>query len=140
VVILDEERTVVSDLPPAGPDKPGFRDKYIRSRRSVHLTYRIIIGILGAAIILLGIALLPLPGPGWLIIFLGLGVLASEFDWARRLLDFARDKVLGWTDWVRRQSLTVRMLIGLGCLMIVVAVVGSYLWWQGVPSWIPWIG
>jgi len=27
------------------------------------------------------------PGPGWLVIFLGLGLLAAEFVWARRLMD-----------------------------------------------------
>jgi len=39
---------------------------------------------------LLGLALVPLPGPGWLIVFLGLGIMATEFAWAERLLDFGR--------------------------------------------------
>ena len=33
-----------------------------------------------------GILAIPYPGPGWAIVFLGLGILATEFDWARRLL------------------------------------------------------
>ena len=34
-----------------------------------------------------GIAMLALPGPGWLAIAAGLALLASEFEWARKLLD-----------------------------------------------------
>ena len=51
---------------------------------------RIIVGIL---LILVGIVLsLPLvPGPGLLVVFLGLSVLGGEFEWARRLLERMRD-------------------------------------------------
>ena len=33
-----------------------------------------------------------LPGPGWLLIFVGLGILSTEYMWARRLLDTAKRK------------------------------------------------
>lgn len=99
-----------------------------------------IVAAVGLSIVVVGIVLLPLPGPGWLIIFLGLGVLASEFAWARALLDFARDKVGAWSDWVRRQSFAVRCLIGLACLAIVAGTVYGYVAWRGVPGWIPVIG
>ncbi|MCZ6747494.1 MAG: PGPGW domain-containing protein [Acidobacteria bacterium] len=42
--------------------------------------------IIGITIILIGIALLVLPGPGTLVIILGLALLGTEFIWARRLL------------------------------------------------------
>ena len=116
--------------------RPGLRDR-IRRRRTIHLAYRSIIGVLGGTIIVVGIILLPLPGPGWLVIFLGLGLLATEFEWAERLLAFARDKVLGWTHWVARQSLLVRGLIGLGCLLIVIGGVLLYDQVIGVPAWVP---
>jgi tellurite resistance protein TerC len=41
----------------------------------------------GFTLLLVGAALLVLPGPGWLTIFLGLALLATEFVWARRWLD-----------------------------------------------------
>ena len=41
----------------------------------------------GFALLILGVVLLVAPGPGWLVIFLGLGLLAVDFVWARRLLD-----------------------------------------------------
>jgi hypothetical protein len=49
--------------------------------------------VLGAVCILLGIILsLPLvPGPGVLLIFVGLTVLGNEFEWARRWRDRLRD-------------------------------------------------
>ncbi len=43
--------------------------------------------VLGFAIVGTGIVLLPLPGPGWLIIFAGFAVLASEFAFAERVRD-----------------------------------------------------
>jgi len=46
--------------------------------------------IIGLGVILVGIVILPTLLPGWLTIFLGLGILASEFIWARRLLRWAK--------------------------------------------------
>lgn len=52
---------------------------------------RIIVGVLGGVITLFGVVALVAPGPGWLIIFTGLGILASEFAWAARLLRQAKN-------------------------------------------------
>jgi uncharacterized protein (TIGR02611 family) len=121
-----------------GPiDKAREWRERIRQNKSLNHTYRIVVAILGTVIILAGIALLPLPGPGWLIIFLGLGLLASEFDWAKRVLDYAKKKVGAWTDWVQEQNWFVRILLGLACLAIVLGAVYGFIWWQGLPSWTP---
>ena len=92
---------------------------------------------MGTLVIALGVVLLPLPGPGWLVIFAGLAILASEFAWAERLLDYARDKVLAWTHWVGRQPWGIRLLIGLATLLVVAAAVVGYLSVVGVPDWLP---
>ena len=113
-----------------------FREFFAR-HRTLNLVYRVAVGVVGAAVVLLGIALIPLPGPGWLIVFGGLALLSTEFAWAGRLLDFARSKVRGWTDWVTRQSLLVRVGIGLGSLLAVGAAVSLYVATQGVPGWLP---
>ena len=43
--------------------------------------------IAGFALLPIGVLMLPLPGPGWLVIFLALAILAGEFVWARNLMD-----------------------------------------------------
>ncbi len=53
---------------------------------------RVAVTIAGFAVLLVGIALLVLPGPGWLLIFIGLTILATEYVWAQRLLNAAKRK------------------------------------------------
>jgi uncharacterized protein (TIGR02611 family) len=47
---------------------------------------RVIVGVIGGTILLAGIALIFLPGPAFIVIPLGLAILATEFVWARRWL------------------------------------------------------
>ena len=47
---------------------------------------RLVITIIGGTVVLIGVALLVLPGPGTVVIVLGLAILATEWVWARRLL------------------------------------------------------
>jgi uncharacterized protein (TIGR02611 family) len=47
--------------------------------------------VIGFALLGAGIAMLALPGPGWLTIIAGLAMLAGEFQWAQRLLDQVKD-------------------------------------------------
>ena len=48
---------------------------------------RLVRVVVGFTLLIVGAALLVLPGPGWVTIFLGLAMLGAEFTWARRLLD-----------------------------------------------------
>lgn len=41
----------------------------------------------GFTLLLIGVVMLVTPGPGWIVILLGLGLLAAEFVWARRLME-----------------------------------------------------
>ncbi|MEV6595752.1 TIGR02611 family protein [Actinoplanes sp. NPDC051346] len=100
----------------------GVLDR-IRSNRTSHLALKVGIGILGAVVVAVGIALIPLPGPGWAIVILGLAIWAVEFVWARHLLQFTKKHVQGWTHWVMRQSLPLRALIGLLGFVFISAVV-----------------
>lgn len=43
--------------------------------------------VMGFTLLAVGVLLFVGPGPGWLVILLGLGLLAAEFVWARKLLD-----------------------------------------------------
>ena len=48
---------------------------------------RLIVLVLGVGVLGAGVAMLALPGPGILVIFIGLAILATEFAWAERTLD-----------------------------------------------------
>ena len=52
---------------------------------------RIVILILGMTVLLIGIALLVLPGPAFVVIPIGLAILATEYAWARRWLRLIRE-------------------------------------------------
>jgi uncharacterized protein (TIGR02611 family) len=56
----------------------------LRTVEQVRRVFRIVAGF---TLLAVGVVMLVTPGPGWLIIFLGLGLLAAEFVWARRLMD-----------------------------------------------------
>jgi uncharacterized protein (TIGR02611 family) len=51
---------------------------------------RVIVSVVGATVLLIGIALLVLPGPAFVVIPIGLAILATEYAWARRRLRKAR--------------------------------------------------
>lgn len=72
---------------------------------------KVLVGILGGTIVLIGLVLVPYPGPGWLIVFGGLAILASEFEFAGRILDYARGKYDAWVEWIKRQSWQIRLVV-----------------------------
>jgi uncharacterized protein (TIGR02611 family) len=53
---------------------------------------RILILLIGSTVVVVGILLLVLPGPGILVIVVGLAILATEFAWAEALLAAARER------------------------------------------------
>lgn len=99
----------------------------IAANSTLDLVYRISVGIFGAIVLALGIVAIPYPGPGWLIVFTGLGILASEFTWARRLLEFVRRHYDRFMAWFARQSTVVQAA---GALLTTVVVLAT-LWVLG---------
>ena len=66
-------------------------------RRAFHLTYkaarRIVIGIVGATVLLIGVVMLVTPGPALVVIPVGLAILSIEFTWARSYLRRLRERI-----------------------------------------------
>lgn len=81
------------------------------------------IGIIGIVVLLIGVVAIPYPGPGWLIVFAGLAILATEFDWAQRLLDRARAKYDAWTEWLKRQSIYIKAIFLIVTSIVVVVTI-----------------
>jgi uncharacterized protein (TIGR02611 family) len=105
----------------------AVRDR-VRSWPGGRLAWRIGVTVAGVAVVVLGVVLLPLPGPGWLVIFAGLGVLATEYAWAAALLQRVRRWVSRWTAWVAGHRRGIAALI----LVLAVAALGAIvasLWW-----------
>lgn len=79
-----------------------------RSRAALR---RLAIALFGGAILLLGLVMIPLPGPGLLVIPLGLGILALEFSWAARWLQAARARAAdAWRGPQRARDSVARVL------------------------------
>ncbi len=74
-------------------------------------TRKVLIGIAGGLVVLIGLILVPYPGPGWLIVFAGLAILATEFAFAAKVLEFAKGKYDAWTQWLKKQNIVVKILV-----------------------------
>ncbi len=59
---------------------------------SVKQVKRLMIGVAGFTVLLIGVAMIVLPGPAVIVIPVGLGILATEFVWARSLLKTIKTK------------------------------------------------
>ena len=109
----------------------------IRSNPHSHLIYRIVVGVVGLIIVVVGLIMVPLPGPGWLVVFLGLAIWASEFEWAQRLLRLARHTLHTWNQWLTSQPWWVNGLV----FLVTVATVAAIFWLlfliSGVPGFLP---
>ncbi|MFD8561746.1 TIGR02611 family protein [Streptosporangium canum] len=95
----------------------------VRSTRTGHLTLKVVIGVIGAMLVIAGLIMVPFPGPGWLVVFAGLAVLATEFHWARRLLEFGKRTLSAWTTWLGRRGWTVKILVVLVAAVAATAIV-----------------
>lgn len=73
--------------------------------RTIERAYRIAVGTVGGVLAVGGLLLVPLPGPGWLIVFAGLAVLGTEFGWARRAAGWLRRQLERfWAWWKARRE------------------------------------
>ncbi|HEX5796968.1 MAG TPA: PGPGW domain-containing protein [Candidatus Saccharimonadales bacterium] len=72
-------------------------------KTTVRAAKKIIIFIAGVIVILCGIVLLVIPGPGLLVMFVGLLILSLEFEWAKKWRDEAKKRLREMNDKVRQQ-------------------------------------
>ena len=126
------------------PSDPRYQPEHdfawrakIRANAQSYLIYRWVVFVVGLSIVILGLILVPFPGPGWLIVILGLLIWASEFERAQRLLDFVKDRLAVWNIWVMRQNWLVRGVLGLLTLAFVLAVVWAVLRLSGSVALFP---
>src|SRR5438094_9873894 len=73
-------------IPDPGSDRGWIDKAHALHKRQHPVVRRVVVAIVGGVLLLVGIALLVLPGPGLLVIAAGVAVLSLEFAWAQRLL------------------------------------------------------
>jgi uncharacterized protein (TIGR02611 family) len=127
------DRNVTLD---ADEDRWAWRAK-LRRNKATHLAYRIAVGVVGGIVTIGGLIMVPAPGPGWLVVFAGIAILASEFEFAQRLLAFGKRQLERWNRWLMAQPVWVRGLVGLATLAFVWLLFWGYFAWQGVPQFVP---
>lgn len=126
----------------------------MHANRALALTSKIVVTVVGTLVLLVGVVMMVTPGPAFVMIPLGLAILATEFDWAHRWLKKARDQARkakqradAMDPRVRRRRL---LLTGVAVLVIVGAVIAyvvTYDWpslavngWdrlQSLAGWVP---
>jgi uncharacterized protein (TIGR02611 family) len=92
-------------------ERPKFIERLLERReqhQDRHLAFRILWGIAGTLILIGGLIMLVTPGPAFVLIPVGLAMLALEFEWAERLLERAlvqaekaREKAAATSTWQR---------------------------------------
>ena len=128
-----DDRNVTLD---SADDDWEWRRK-IRSNPHSHLIYRIIVGVVGLIIVVGGVIMVPFPGPGWLVVFLGLAIWASEFEWAQKLMHRAKATLDGWTEWLKPQPWWVKALVLLATIVAVAAIFWLLFRLTGIPGFFP---
>jgi len=116
---------------PSEPRRPfidGLRDRRERHRERSRIV-RAAVVLAGFVVVLAGLAMIPLPGPGLLVTAVGLAVLALEFVWAERMLERTLDRMTKTSETVKRATRAQQVLLGLlGVLVAAAAVTAAYAW------------
>jgi len=128
---------MATDETKSEPELGSRAPQFIQARRMLHLSWQVGVFVVGLAVVVAGVIMLPLPGPGWLVIFGGMAIWATEFVWAQLVLRWTKRKVTEATQKaldpkVRRRNI---ILTTIG-LVIIAVLVGVYVWKFGIEM--PW--
>ena len=116
--------------------KPGVRNRFVEGlqerrvrHKERHRLIRVAAAIGGFLVVLLGIVVIPLPGPGLLVVAVGLAVLALEFAWAEHLLEKTVDRLSEARERVKRASPVGQAAVALiGVLAAAASLIVAYTW------------
>ncbi|RBM24376.1 TIGR02611 family protein [Streptomyces sp. PT12] len=126
---------------PATPDdaKPfGSRaPRFVKSSRALHLGWQVCVFLVGLVVVVIGVIMLPFPGPGWLVIFAGMAIWGTEFVWAQLVLRWTKRKVAqaaqrALDPAVRRRNIALTVVGGVICAVLL----SVYVWQFGIVM--PW--
>nr|WP_280423194.1 TIGR02611 family protein [Nocardia carnea] len=98
-------------------------------RPTLELVYRVGVAVVGTVVLVVGVITIPFPGPGWALVFAGIGILATEFAVARRALVWLRDRYRRGMAWYISRGPLMQVLAFLATCVVVVAtlwVLGTF--------------
>ncbi|HEY8993019.1 MAG TPA: TIGR02611 family protein [Candidatus Microsaccharimonas sp.] len=72
---------------------------------------KVVTAMLGGLVTVVGLILIPYPGPGWLVVFAGLAILATEFQFAAKALSWLKNKYELWQAWLKMQPRIIQILV-----------------------------
>ena len=106
---------------------------------------KVVVSIVGFALVVGGIALLVLPGPGIIVVVAGLGVLATQYDWARELFAKGKEKAAEAQHEAVQSVPRIALTVGTACVTAALGVAMSVVddvpwpWWDSVGDavWTP---
>ncbi|MEU8139538.1 TIGR02611 family protein [Streptodolium elevatio] len=106
---------------------------FIKRSRTLHLTWQIGVAIVGFAVIVAGLIMMVIPGPGIPAVLVGLAILGTEFVWAQRTLLWTKDQATkaaqrALDPKTRRRNLII-LIVG---VVLIAAAAGLYLWKYGL--------
>ncbi|HSX67096.1 PGPGW domain-containing protein [Nocardioides sp.] len=101
------------------------------------LVTKIVVSVIGLAVLAAGVVMMVTPGPGLVGIAAGLAILATEWDWADRWVKAARQKAREAADKARAMDPAVRRrrtLLTAAAVLLAAGVVALLIWQFGWPS------
>jgi uncharacterized protein (TIGR02611 family) len=120
------------------PRTPGRVHRALHAHPALSLATKVTVGVVGTLVVAAGVVMFVTPGPAVVVIPLGLAILATEFAFAGRWLDRARQwahdarvKAEALDPKVRRR----RLLVGATALVLVVGGVAVYVAMHDWPAW-----
>jgi len=99
---------------------------WIKKTKAGRFFWRVVIGIVGGAVTVLGSIALVGPGPGILIVIAGLGILASEFAWAARVMVHTRSYAQKAADKVGMPKWAQYSLIAIAAVLSIIVILYLY--------------
>lgn len=119
-------RRVEATAPPGISSRLRRLRERARKRRSLDTAWRVMVLALGVTLVLAGLIMFVIPGPGFATVILGLVVLGSEFTWATRVLDPVKEAARRASEAAldprrRRRNLTLGAVAGV--------LAGLAAWW-----------
>ena len=134
--------------------EPGRIRRALHANPVLSLSTKIMVAVIGTLVTTVGVVMLVTPGPAFVLIPLGLAILATEFEFARRWLRWARVKAEeakaraeALDPAVRRRRLLltgIAVLVAVGAVTTYVLVhdwprfaVGGWNWVQSLAGWVP---